>query len=148
MAGAETTFGKDHRLSFYRGTTLTPPANWFLALFTADPTIAGTQTNEVSTSGTGYARKSIAASTVQWTAPATVPNSGRGIDNVNRQSIGTVTATWGTFTHWGLIDNSVAGNMFIRGDINGGTGFTPSIGTEVFVDIGNLDITLTESLWL
>lgn len=146
MAGAATTFGKDQYENVLRGTTVTPPANWFLALFTSDPGIAGSTAGEVSTSGTGYARKSIAASTGQWNAPVTAPNAGRLVDNINRQSIGTVTATWGTFTFWGLMDASSGGNMWFRGDINGGTGFTPSIGTEVAFEIGALDIILAEAL--
>jgi hypothetical protein len=146
MAGAATTFGKDQYENVLRGTAATPPANWFLALFTSDPGIAGSTVGEVSTSGTGYARKSIAASTGQWNAPVTAPNNGRLVDNVNRQSIGTVTSSWGTFTHWGLMDAASSGNMWFRGDINGGTGFTPGIGTEVAFEVGALDIILAEAL--
>ncbi len=145
MAGSATTFGKDSPLTVIRGSTVTPPANWFLALFTANPGIAGSTVSEVSTSGTGYARKSIAASTAQWDAPAGAANNGRFVQNTNAQTIGTVTSTWGTFTHWGLMDASSAGNMWYYGDINNGTGFNPTVGTVVVIDAGAIDITFAEA---
>lgn len=145
MSGSATTFGKDALLSIQRGSTVAPPANWFIMLSTADPGIAGSTAAEVSTSGTGYARKSVAASGAQWSAPVGAAGNGRVVSNVNAQTIGTVTATWGTFTHWGLMDAASSGNMWHRGDINAGAGFTPSVGTTVVIDIGALTITLSET---
>ncbi len=145
MAGALTTFGKDLFLSYFRGSTLVPPANVHYALFTSNPGIAGSTAGEVSTSSTGYSRKAIATSTAQFTAPTGTTGNGRVIDNAARQSIGTLTATWGTITHWGLMDQASGGNMLVYGDLNGGVGYTPTVGTEVAVDIGALDLILAES---
>lgn len=143
MASALTTFGKDQHLSVYRGTTLTPPANWFLALFTADPGIAGSQASEVSTSGTGYARKQVPANTSNWDAIIAAASNGRMTSNTLQQIFGTVSTTWGALLYVGLMDASTAGNMWHRFEITGGP-FTPSVGTQVFLDPGDLDIVLQE----
>ena len=47
--------------------TWTPATTWHIALHTGDPGAAGTD-NEVSTTSTGYTRKSVAAVDAQWTA--------------------------------------------------------------------------------
>jgi hypothetical protein len=76
----------------------------YLALFTADPTEAGTQTNEVS--GGSYARQALT-----FNAAAT-----DGSNNTTKALSGNVTfptasAGWGTVTHIGILSASSAGTM-------------------------------------
>lgn len=89
-----------------RNTAYTAPAAVYLALFTADPTRAGTQTNEVS--GGSYARTA-----VTFGAPA---DSGSAEEVKNTiVNFPTPTADWGVVTHWGIMDATTAGNMLYHG---------------------------------
>lgn len=91
----------------------TSPATLYLALFTNTGTgtaanlEAGTLTDEVSTSGTAYARQNVNFSaavngtaatdgTVTWT---------------------TATANWGTVTHVAVMDASTSGNVLFYGNL-------------------------------
>jgi hypothetical protein len=115
MAGLTDAYERavlDHILT---DPTWSPPATLYLALFTVDPTDAGTLTNEVSTSGTAYARISTAAadwSAASGTAPATKTNTAT-------KTFPTATASWGTVVAFGLMDSDVegAGNMILWGEL-------------------------------
>lgn len=144
MASSLTTYGKDQHASVYRGVALVPPANWFLCLLTADPGIAGSTASEVSTSGTGYARKSVAASSGQWDAIVSAANNGRMTQNTLQQIFGTLTATWGAITYVGMMDASSGGNMWHRFQITGGP-YTPVVGTQVYLDPGDIQIIFDEA---
>lgn len=70
----------------------------WLAAFTADPTRSGLLTNEVSTSGTAYARAEV-------TGLFTATNLTKRIALLNALlEWATPTASWGTLTHFGLMD--------------------------------------------
>jgi len=76
----------------------------YLALFTADPTEAGTLTAEVA--GGSYARQS-----VTWNPAAT--DGSNNTTKVPSADIAfpTATADWGTITHVGIMSAATAGTM-------------------------------------
>ena len=95
-------------LDHFLGTASTSaPATVYLALFTTDPTDAGSGT-EVSTSGTNYARQSIAFSSA---SSGTTSNSA---DVEFSQATG---SGFGTVTHFGIFDASTAGNLLFHGSL-------------------------------
>ena len=88
----------DHTLR-YGSAPYVAPTTLYLALFTADPGEASSFTNEVSTSGTGYARKTVtfaAASSGTSSSSATVTFDAAVTD-------------WGTITHIAICDGGTAG---------------------------------------
>lgn len=100
-------------LNWYRGTAVpAAPATTYFALFTADPTDAGTGA-EVATT-TGYAREAL-ASTI-WTAPA---DDGAGLltiqNNADFDMNEFTSSVASPVTHWGLFDAATAGNLLDYG---------------------------------
>lgn len=89
-----------------RGTNFVAPAaaSLRMALFTADPTDAGTL-NEIAT-GTWYARQS----TGNWSAPSAVGGAQQS-SNVASITFPAVTNAAATVTHIGIFDALNAGNM-------------------------------------
>lgn len=78
----------------------TRPSSLYVVLFTADPTEAGSWSNELS--GTGYSRQSVTFSrSAQTLTPASAvtfgPNSG--------------SSAWTQVTYFGIADSSTAGNL-------------------------------------
>jgi len=93
-------------LDHFLGTTSTSaPANVYLALFTSDPTDAGSGT-EVSTSGTNYARQAITFSSA---------SSGSTSNSADVQFSQATGSGFGTVTHFGIYDASTAGNLLFHG---------------------------------
>lgn len=91
----------DHVL---RGAAYPSPATIYLALFTAAPGEAGGGT-EVSAGG--YARQAITMG---------APSDGAG-SNTAPIVFGPASASWGTVTHFAVMDNSSGGNMLLYGDL-------------------------------
>ena len=117
----------------FRNTAIfTPPANVYLALFTAAPSDSGGGT-EVS--GGSYARKAV-STTGQWNAPGV----GGLTDNINAQAFVTATASWGTVTHFGIFDAATAGNLLFHGALT--VSKTVGSGDTFQFSAGDLDITL------
>jgi hypothetical protein len=85
-----------------RNTSYTSPATVYAALFTSDPTDAGTGT-EVS--GGSYARKAITFG---------APSNGASTNSAAVE-FDQATASWGTVTHFGLYDASTSGNLLYHG---------------------------------
>ena len=112
----------------FGGTAYTAPATLYLALFTANPNEDGSGT-EVSTSGTAYARQSVAFTI-----------SGNTASNTAAVEYPTATANYGTVSHVGIYDASSAGNLIAYAALTS----SKSIETgDVFrVPTGDLDITL------
>lgn len=102
------------------------PATTYAALFTADPTDAGTQTSEVS--GNAYTRQAITWGTI---ASAAVSNS-------VAVTYTTATGSWGTVTHVGIMDASTAGNMLYKGAL--ATPTAVGSGDQVVFPIGTLSV--------
>jgi len=86
----------------FRNTAYTSPTALYIALFTTDPTDAGTGT-EVS--GGGYARQSIAFGE---------PSNGE-VKNSADITFPAATESWGTVSYWGIYDNSSGGNFLAYG---------------------------------
>ncbi len=97
----------------------TMPNPVYLALFTADPTDAGTLTSEVT--GSPYARVSVTSLFGSFDLTTGIAVNSSDID------FGTPAANWGTVTHAAVLDASTSGNMLYfdalptaRAVINGG----------------------------
>ena len=98
-----------------------------MALFTTDPTDAGTGT-EVS--GGSYARQSIS-----WNTPA----SG-AVTNSADVTFPQATADYGTVTHIGIYDASSAGNLLYHGALSASKSVTTN--DTFIVEAGDLSISL------
>lgn len=118
----------DHVLT---STSYTQPSR-YIALFTADPGEAGSFTNEISTSGTAYARQA-----VTFAAAA----SGSSATNAT-VTFPTATANWGTVTHVAIVDGDTegAGNVLFYGAVT--TSKTIETGDTFQISSGNLTVSL------
>jgi len=123
----------DHVLT---ATGYTAPTTRYLALFTntsgsaAANLEAGTLSDEVTTSGSAYGRKTItfaAASGGSSASNATV-------------TFDTATANWGTITHVAVMDAETSGNVLFYGAVT--TSKTIETGDTFQVSSGNLTISL------
>lgn len=100
----------------FNNANFSPPAT-YVALYTADPTDAGTGT-EVS--GGSYARVLVNPSSggsPKWNA-ATADAPGYVVDNANDVTFPTATGSWGTVTHFGILDASTSGNLLFHGALD------------------------------
>ena len=104
----------------------TRPSAWYVALFTSDPTDAGSGT-EVS--GTYYARTAVTFTVTNDTAT----NSGA----VTFPAAG---GSWGTITHIGIYSASTAGNLLFHGQVT--TSKAIDSGDTFTISTSNLSITL------
>lgn len=111
-------------------TAWTMPAIW-VALFTAAPSDTGGGT-EVT--GGSYARKATAGT--DWAAAAAGATS-----NATTLTFVTPTASWGTVTHFALMDAATVGNMIAWAPLT--TSQAIGSGNTVSFAIGDLDVTLT-----
>lgn len=125
----------DHTL---RNTAYTQPSGLWLALFnntstnTAANLEAGTLTDETSTSGTAYARQSIAFNAASLGSAA----------STSTVTFSAATANWGTITHVAIMDGGTAGagNVLFWGAVT--TAKTIETGDTFQVTAGNLTIAL------
>ena len=123
----------DHVL---KNTAFTQPSGLYLALFNntsgsaAANLEAGTLTDEVSTSGTAYVRKTIAFGAA----------SGGTASSSATVTFDAATADWGTITHVAIMDNSTSGNVLFWGAVT--TSKTIQSGDTFQVTSGNLTISL------
>lgn len=108
-------------------TAYTQPTTVYLALFTTDPTDAGTGT-EVS--GGSYARQSIS-----WNTPA----SG-AVTNSADVTFPQATADYGVVSHIGIFDASSAGNLLYHGALSASKSVTTN--DTFIVEAGDLSISL------
>lgn len=112
----------------FGGNAYTAPSTLYLALFTSNPAEDGSGT-EVSTSGTAYARQSVA-----FTVSGNTATSSSAVD------FPTATANFGTVTHVGVFDASTAGNLMAYAALTSSKAIETG---DVFrVPAGDLDITL------
>ena len=115
-------------------TPFTVPAASYIGLFTADPTASGSQSNEVS--GGSYARKA-----VTWGSAAD-----RNTTNNAAVETANATASWGTVTHFGILDALTTGNMLFYGVLRQNAlagGVTVSVGESIRFEVGDILIVLT-----
>ena len=110
-----------------RNTAYTSPATVYAALFTTDPTDAGSGT-EVS--GGSYARTSITFGS---------PSNGVTTNSAD-VTFPTCTAAWGTVTHMGIYDASTSGNLLYHTPLDASK--TVDSGDIFKISSGNLSVTL------
>lgn len=94
----------------------TSPSTW-VALFTDDPTDAGTGT-EVS--GGSYARVRVyenGGGSPEWTLAA-VDGDAYAVENNGPITFPTATASWGTVTHVAVFDAATSGNLLYHGELD------------------------------
>jgi hypothetical protein len=112
----------------FAGAAYTAPTTKYLALYTAAPGETGGGT-EVTTSGTAYARQSVAFTT-----------TGNTTSNSAAVEFPTATASFGTVTHVGVFDAATAGNLMAYATLSSSKAIATG---DVFrVPTGDLDITL------
>jgi hypothetical protein len=130
MAGSLTNYAEAKILDHVVGkTSFTMPSVW-VALFTAAPSDAGGGTE---CTGGSYARKSTAGA--DWAAASSGATS-----TAAAITFVTPTGSWGTVTHFALMDAATAGNMLAWADLT--TPQAVGTGNTVSFAIGELDITL------
>jgi hypothetical protein len=100
----------------------------YLGLHTSNPAEDDSGT-EVSTSGTAYARQTVAFTT-----------SGDTTSNTAAVEYPTATASYGTVSHVGVYDASTAGNLLSYGALT--TSKAIATGDVLRIPAGDLDITL------
>jgi hypothetical protein len=97
-------------------TATTPLTNLFVALHTADPTAAGTQTSNEA-SYTSYARVSVARTTGGWTVTAnsvspaatiSFPACTGGTNTITHFSVGTLTSGAGKILYSGTVTPNIS----------------------------------------
>lgn len=110
----------------FGGTAYTAPATLYVALYTTAPDDTGAGT-EVS--GGSYARQSMAFTVTADTASNTV--------NVEYPK---ATASWGTVTHFAILDAVTSGNMLCYGTLTASK--TVASGDTLRFNAGELDITV------
>lgn len=117
-AGQALTDYAENKLidALLRAQAIGTPATWYVALYTTacSDSAAGTEV-----SGNNYSRPSVAASLANFSgtqsAGSTTASSGTGGQSSNNATISfaTPSGTWGTVTHWGLVDAASAGNVWV-----------------------------------
>ena len=110
-----------------RNTSYTSPAAVYVALFTTDPTDAGSGT-EVS--GGSYARQA---------ATFGSPSNGASTTSADIQ-FPQATGSWGTITHFGVYDASSSGNLLYHGALTASK--TIETGDVFKIASGSLTVTL------
>jgi len=127
----------DHTL---RGNTLPTPSTIYLALFTTDPTDAGTG---LEVTDSAYVRQDAAnGGTISsgWTAPTDSSAGGSKSTNAKVLQFPPIADDSTTVTHYALYDSQIGGNLLYHG------GFTVSKTLDqndvLSIDIGGLQIIL------
>jgi hypothetical protein len=110
------------------GDAVTRPSSFYVALFTSNPDEDASGT-EVSTSGTAYARQSVAFTV-----------SGNTASNSAAIEFPTATASYGTVTHIGVFDASTAGNLIAYAALS--TSKAIDTGDVLRINSAELDVTL------
>jgi hypothetical protein len=111
-----------------RGTSFTAVSTPYVALFTSDPTDAGTGT-EVS--GGSYARTSVTMG---------APSNGVSINSAD-VTFPTATASWGTVGWIGIYDASTSGNLLYHTPLDASK--VIDTGDVFKIASGNLSVTLS-----
>jgi hypothetical protein len=110
-----------------RNTSYTSPSTVYVALFTSDPTDAGSGTE---CSGGAYARQS---------ATFGAPSDGASSISADVE-FPQATGAWGTITHFGIFDASSSGNLLYHGALTASK--TIATGDVLKITSSNLTVTL------
>lgn len=126
MAAQKSSYLKTKAIKHILGiASFTMPTNVYLALFTGDPTAAGTGP-EVS--GGSYARKVLGSSFAAESGGSVATNADVVFSSMPTCSV----------THWGLFDASTSGNLLYYGQfevasaLTSGDSFTIASGNATF----------------
>ncbi len=114
----------DHSL---KNTAFTQPSNIYVALSTADPLDSGSGLAEPS--GGSYAREAIN----NWDTSAS-----RATENTDTISFTEATASWGTITHFALMDAVTSGNLLAHGALSASQ--TIGSGDNASFQAGDIDV--------
>jgi hypothetical protein len=118
------------------GHTLTgKPANRYFALFSADPTDAG---SGAELSGGGYARLAVPTADASWSAPADASGS-QQITNAIVLTMTESTGSQGTATYFGMMTASTGGVLIHSGALSASLAITAANITAYF-PIGSVAI--------
>jgi len=110
-----------------RATSYTAPSTVYVALFTSDPTDAGSGTE---CSGSAYTRQS---------ATFAAPSNGASTTSADIQ-FSQAGGSWGTITHFGIFDASSSGNLLYHGALT--VSKTIDTGDVFKIAAGSLTVTL------
>lgn len=110
-----------------RASSYTAPTTVYVALFTSDPTDAGSGTE---CSGSAYVRQS---------ATFAAPSNGASTTSADIQ-FPQAGGSWGTITHFGIFDASSAGNLLYHGALT--VSKTIDTGDVFKIAAGSLTVTL------
>ena len=131
----------DHIL---RATAFTAPGTVYIALYTAAPSDTGGGT-EITIGTNNYSRASLVSSQSAWnntqasgTAVASTGTTGITA-NTSAITFATPSGSWGTVTHFGILDAATAGNLLFHGALT--VSQTVNTGNTVSFAAGALQIT-------
>ena len=112
----------------------TAPTNVYLSLHTGSPLDDDSGANEVSTSGTAYARVAVTFGTIDTQAGS--------VSNSANVTFTAATASFGTVTHIGITDNATAGagNLLFHGALDASKAI--DTGDTFQITTGNLTVTM------
>ena len=131
--GSLSNFAENAFMNHIFGTAYSRPATVYLALCTADPGEAatGASMNEVANSN-GYTRKALTFGAA----------SARRITQSGGVTFDQASGSWGTVTHWAIVDSAThgAGNVLAYGSFTTGfavvSGNTPSVASgQIYIEI-------------
>ena len=114
----------DHTL---KNTSYSPPATVYLGLYTSNP---NNDNSGTEVSGNNYSRTSISFSSA----------SGKTTSNSAPVVTASASGSWGTVTHFGILDAASSGNLLYYGSFASSN--LVSSGQAVCIALGDLDITL------
>jgi hypothetical protein len=142
VAGSKSDYLENALLNQVLGAAaFTAPGTVYVALYTAALTDASTGTSaaasEVSTSGTAYARVAVTNNTTNWPTTSTGSKS-----NANAINFPTATGSWGTVTHFAVLDSATvgAGNILYWASLTS----SKTIGNGDTASFAASQITITE----
>ncbi len=113
---------------------LTVPTNLYVALSTADPLDDASGLAEPS--GGGYARVNHNA----WKT-----NGSRAVESDGSVTFAAATASWGTITHFAIVDALTGGNMLAHGSLSSGSFAVDEDDVPEFAD-GAIDVSVAATL--
>ena len=119
--------------NYFGGQDYAAPATLYIALSTADPTDDGSGLAEPS--GGSYARKAVSNNKTTWSVA-----SGGALSNAIDIEFVEATGSWGTITHFAVMDAASGGNMLAHGAL--GSSKSIDSGDIARFKAGELDISL------
>jgi hypothetical protein len=128
MAAAISTYLANKILDHVlKNTSYTSPSKVYLGLYTSNP---DNDNSGSEVSGNNYARIETAFDSA----------SGKTTDNAAVLTSNIASGSWGTITHFGILDASTSGNLLFYGAFTASKTITN--GEAAYVAAGDIDVTL------